>query len=81
MNTSAQLLRIVPVNTLATLQGKRKDAAINYHDFKNIQYVPASDLDTELIEVDIRRDDGTPVAFKGGKVVLNVHIRDKFSHV
>ena len=81
VNTSAQLLRIVPVNTLATLQGKRKDAAINYHDFKNIQYVPASDLDTELIEVDIRRDDGTPVAFKGGKVVLNVHIRDKFSHV
>ena len=80
VNTSAQLLRIVPVNTLATMQGKRKDAGINYQAFHNIQYIPAADLDSEVIEVDIRRDDGSPVAFNGGKVILNVHIRDKLTH-
>ena len=45
------------------MQGKRKDTGINYQAFHNIQYVLAADLDSELIEVDIRRDDGSPVAF------------------
>ena len=38
-------------------------------------YVPVNSLDTDVVEIDIRRRDGEPVVFRGGRVVVAVHLR------
>ena len=40
-------------------------------------YVPAVNTDTDEIEIDIRRGDGQPVLFRGGCVIVTVHLRKK----
>ena len=40
-------------------------------------YVPAVNTDTDEIEIDIRRGDGQPVLFRGGCVVVTVHLTKK----
>ena len=38
-------------------------------------YVPVASLDTDVVEIDVRRRDGKPVVFRGGRVVVAVHLR------
>ena len=40
-------------------------------------YVNAAALDTDVVEVDIRRRDGESVVFRGGRVVITVHLRKR----
>ena len=46
-----------------------------HEEVKNLVYVPVSNLDTDTVEIDIRRGDGKSVAFRSGCVVITVHMR------
>ena len=68
-DVSVLLLRVVSV------QG---EAFTNQSvEFKNPQYLDMNDIKTDLVQIVLSRDDGTPVPFDGGKVILTVHIRPK----
>lgn len=67
-DVQASLLRTVPI-------GKQDPYAAVYAEFQNVQYTPTGNIDTDIVQVLIRRDDGQPVAFGEGKVVLTVHFR------
>ena len=43
----------------------------------NPMYVPVVATDTDTVEIDIRRGDGQPVLFRGGNVIVTVHVREK----
>lgn len=45
--------------------------------FQNVEYIPVANGNTDLIEIDIRRDDGTRVSFESGKVVVTLHFMVK----
>ena len=66
---------LVPcLHVIATKQPD--DGTFIVHDeITNPVYVPIAHLDTDTVEVDIRRGDGKSVAFRGGCVVMTVHIR------
>ena len=38
-------------------------------------YVPVAGVDTDIVEIDIRRRDGQPVQFKGGNVIVAIEVR------
>ena len=40
-----------------------------------LMYVKTPALDTDIVEIDIRRCDGERVVFRGGRVVITVHLR------
>ena len=63
----APLLRVVP-----TARKKFVDA---YTEFSNIQYMPVSNTQTDLIQVLLRRDNGKEIPFTAGKVVITLHFR------
>jgi len=67
-DTQAPLLRVVSATDKPSFSNI-------YHEFVNIHYIPVPNIDTDLVEVDIRRDDGQSVSFTSGKVVLTVHFR------
>lgn len=64
------LLRTVPIT-----ESERNSTV--FFEFSNVQYSPVSNTSTDLIEVDIRRDDGERVSFRSGKVVLTVRFRPR----
>ena len=67
-DVSAPLLRVVPIE-----KGSR---FIDAHvEFRNVQYMPMPNIDTDLIDVLIRTDSGDPVPYTRGNVVLTVHFR------
>lgn len=66
-DTLAPLLRIIPVRG-----GKKMDI---YEEVRNVLWLDAEMGEKDVIEVNIRHDDGTPVAFEGGKVILNVMLK------
>ena len=68
-DTRAPLLRIAKMNPPSA------DSKGSHIEFKNIQYVPVRGFNRDVIEVNIRRDDGSIVPFEGGKVSLTLHIR------
>ena len=67
-DTMSPLLRVIPIDSV------RSDTS-NYMEFKNIQFVPVSNTNTDLIEVLIRNDTGATIPFTSGKVVLTVVFR------
>ena len=67
-DAQAQLLRIVAVSG----RGKARNQVVS---FQHVQYLPVSDNGTETIQVLIRRDDGRPVPFQSGKVIITLHFK------
>lgn len=61
------LMRILPQRTGA-------DAEV-YEEPGNIQWLEAAARDSDIVRVSIRRDDGRPIAFDGGKVILSVRLK------
>jgi hypothetical protein len=61
------LLRVVP------LKGDR-DYPYRYHEFQTVQYVPLVNDTSDIIEIYIRRDNGEPVSFKTGKVIVTLRL-------
>ena len=67
-DVQAQLLRIVAV--------KEKSRIFNHvESFQHVQYLPVSDNGTETIKMFIRKDDGRPVLFQTGKVIVTLHFK------
>ena len=67
-DVQAKLLRIVGV--------KEKSRMVNHvESFHHVQYLPVSDNGTETIEMLIKRDDGRPVLFQTGKVIVTLHFK------
>ena len=72
-DTSVPLLHNVPVRWSLT-QTRLVEETI-----ERPVYVPVESLDTDVVEIDIRRRDGKPVVFRGGRVVVAVHLRRTLS--
>ena len=53
------------------------NSTIVHHEVQRPMYVPAVNIDTDEVEIDIRRGDGEPVLFRGGCVIVTVHLRLK----
>lgn len=68
-DTMAPLLRVVPI------RGKEKDT-YRTEEFQHVMYVPTINSRTDIFEIDIRRDDGEPVSFQTGKVVITLHFKE-----
>lgn len=64
------LLRVVP------LTGSRKDAYTNI-EFKHPRFIPLKNESTDLVEIDIRRDNGEDVLFNTGKVIITLQLRPR----
>lgn len=62
------LLKVVAFDN----DGKKQNVSVS---FNRIQYLTVLDRQTDSIEVNIRRDNGDPVAFQDGKVVITLHFR------
>ncbi len=69
-DTMAPLLRVVPLE-------KNKKLSVNWVRFQHIQYLPVNKTQSDVIEVNIRRDNGDVVPFENGKVVLTLHFKKK----
>ena len=63
-----RLLRVIPIRNVK----REKDVS---EEVRNPHYVRLANTDTDVVEVNISGDDGETVAFKGGKVWLNLHLR------
>jgi len=66
------LLRVVPLR-----EERKKKFNDTYHEFRKVHYSPVCNVNTDLIEVDIRRDDGEVVSFTSGKTILTLHFRPR----
>lgn len=64
------LLRVVPLHNNV----KRGN---NYIPFHNIEYIPALKTRTNVLEINIRRDDESFVPFESSKVVVTLHFRKR----
>ena len=62
------LLRVVPI------RGAR-DELYRSEEFLHPHYLPTVKETTSELQFYLRRDDGTPISFKTGKVVLTLHFR------
>lgn len=69
-DANVPLLRVLPIR----YNNKRSNKNV-YEEVRLPHYVPVSNTDTDVVEIDIRGDDGKSVLFKGGKVCVTVHIR------
>ena len=67
-DTLAPLLRVVPIPTNHGVG----NCAVN---FQHIQYLPVVSTGSDIIEILIRRDDGQPVSFQSGKVIVTLHFK------
>jgi hypothetical protein len=63
-----RLLRVIPVRNVKKEKDVSEEVCIPH-------YVKLANTDTDVVEVNISRDDGRSVAFKGGKVWMNLHLR------
>lgn len=61
------LLRVVPV--------RHNSGRTVYEEVRNPHYVSVTNSDTDVVEINIRRDDGSPIPFRGGKTIVTVHVR------
>lgn len=68
-DTMAPLLRVVP------LRGSRDDT-YRTEEFQHVIYVPTINARTDIVQLDIRRDDGQPVSFQTGKVIATLHFKE-----
>ena len=64
----APLLRIIPVDSMTEDYNRTVS-------FRHVQYRPVISTPTQHIEIDIRRDTGSPVAFQIGKFVATLHFK------
>ena len=62
------LLRVVPI------RGAR-DELYRSEEFLHPYHLPTVNETTAELRFYLRRDDGTPISFKTGKVVLTLHFR------
>jgi hypothetical protein len=69
-DASVRLLRVIPVRNQKGIRNMYEEVAIPH-------YVPVTNTNTDVIEVNIRKDAGEVVSFRGGKVIVTVHIRKK----
>ena len=69
-DASVPLLRVLPIR-----YNRKNDSKNVYEEVRLPHYVPVATTDTDVVEIDIRGDDGKPVLFKGGKVCVTVHLR------
>jgi hypothetical protein len=67
-DTLVPLLRVVPI------RGAR-DELYRSEEFLHPHYLPTVKETTSELQFHLRRDDGTPISFKTGKVVLTLHFR------
>jgi hypothetical protein len=67
-DSSVRLLRVLPVR-------KGKDDRNVYEEVRNPHYTQVANTDTDVVEIHISRDDGREVSFKGGKVIVTLHLR------
>lgn len=67
-DTLAPLLRVVPTDTW----GEVRNSSVN---FKHVYYIPVVNGNSETVEILIRRDNGKPVSFQSGKVVVTLHFK------
>lgn len=67
------LLRVVPVVN----KPKHKDT--QWVRFHHIQYIPVVQGRSDIIEINIRRDNGEIVPFENGKVVITLHFQKQSS--
>lgn len=63
----APLLRTVPITS--------QKNEVHMTEFQHLHYIPVPAMDTDVITMDIRQDNGEPVAFEGGKVEATLHFR------
>ena len=68
-DSSVPLLHNVPV------RNKTGTSNLVHEIVKSPVYVPVANADTDTVEIDIRSGDGEPVLFKGGCVIVTVHLR------
>lgn len=63
------LLRVVPL--------RRSNSNYNhiFQSFQHIQYQPVITSQTDIIEINIRRDNGLLVPFNNGKVIITLHFK------
>jgi hypothetical protein len=68
-NASVPLLRTIPLynNRYQTVR----------HEFRCLYYIPTNTFEGRIVNVKVTRDNGHVVNFPGGKLVLNIHIREK----
>ena len=64
------LMRIVPI------EGD-KNERYKWMSFAKLRYLPTIKKTTDIVRLYIYRDNGTPVSFKSGKVIANIHLRPK----
>jgi hypothetical protein len=69
-DTMAPLLRVVP------LKSQPGTKNVN-HEFRHPRYLPLVEETTDVITIDIRRDDGRHVPFLNGKVIATLHFVPK----
>jgi hypothetical protein len=70
-NVSVPLLRIIP------LYNTRYETV--RHEFQHLLYVPTNSFEGRYLRTFVGRDNGDVVNFPGGKLILNLHIRQKQS--
>lgn len=65
------------VPCLHNVPARARDGSSNLvHEIVNRPiYVPVANVDTDTVEIDIRRGDGERVLFRGGCVIVTVHLR------
>lgn len=69
-NGSSQLLRVISIPT----EREHVNRSIT---FQKPHYLPTEPLQSDVVTIDIRRDDGTLVPFNSGKVIVTLHFREK----
>lgn len=68
-DSEVPLLRVVP------LKQSRANQSHIFQSFQHIQYQPVTTSQTDVIEINIRRDNGVLVPFSNGKVVITLHFK------
>jgi hypothetical protein len=68
-DTMVPLLRVVPA------EPSRQAAAYRWVNFQDVQYVPVASTHADIVEVNIRRDDGRIIPFEKGKVSVTLRFR------
>jgi len=65
----------VPLLMIVPRQIPHRPAENVWVSFKNVQYVPVINSLSDVIEINIRHDDGHPVSFDSGKVILTLYFK------
>ena len=66
---------LVPCLYNVPVKPSKRNNAIVHETIQSPMYVPTKAVDTDEIEIDIRRSDGEPVLFRGGCVIVTVDLR------